>query len=495
MPYDYDLVVIGSGPAGEKGAAQAAYFGKRVALVERQSAPGGAAVHTGTLPSKTMRETALFLSGHRQAALYGIKVSLDKDRAVPRLMSSKDHVIGSEVDRIHWNLDRHRVDCLHGEARLADPHTVEIAEGGVTRRVTAEFVLLATGSTPFHPPELPFDDPDVDDSDSILRMDRLPDSMAVIGGGVIGCEYASMFAALGCKVTLIEPRNELLSFLDADMSEALRLALIGNGIDVRLGTGAGKVQRVGEYLVVQLTYASPEHIGRGPAFKMPEGNVGAPKGELAVEKILFAAGRNGATAGLGLEAVGVKLGKRAYVEVDKDYRTAVPSIYAAGDVIGFPALASTSMEQARVAVCHAFGFTYKRQVSELLPYGIYTIPELSCVGLSEEDAKARGEDVVVGRGFYKHNARGLIIGDSDGLVKLVFQRATHKLIGAHCIGDRATELVHLGQSLIMLGGTVETLIEMVFNYPTLSECYKYAAYDALGTLAKPTHTPDEADGS
>ena len=495
MPYDYDLVVIGSGPAGEKGAAQAAYFGKRVALVERKPSPGGAAVHTGTLPSKTMRETALFLSGHRQAALYGINVSLDKSRAVPRLMSSKDHVIGSEVDRIHWNLDRHHVHCLHGAARIADAHTVEIVESGRVRLVTAEFILVATGSTPFHPPDIPFDDPDVDDSDSILRMDRLPASLAVIGGGVIGCEYASMFAALGCKVTLIEPRNELLSFLDADMSEALRVALVGTGIDVRLQTGAGKVQRVGDYIVVGLTYANADHIGRGPAFKMQEGKAGDPKGEIAVEKLLFAAGRSGATAGLGLEAVGVKLGKRAYVEVDKDYRTNVPSIYAAGDVIGFPALASTSMEQARVAVCHAFGFTYKRQVSELLPYGIYTIPELSCVGLSEEDAKARGLDVVVGKALYKHNARGLIIGDRDGMVKLVFERASHKLIGAHCIGDRATELVHLGQSLIMLGGTIETLIEMVFNYPTLSECYKYAAYDALGCLDKPGHKTDEADGS
>ena len=487
MAYDYDLVVIGSGPAGEKGAAQAAYFGKRVAVIERAPAPGGAAVHTGTLPSKTLRETALYLSGHRQAELYGVKVSLDKERAVPRLMSSKDHVVKCEVDRIHWNLDRHHVDYLHGAARLVDPHTVEMTvDGAAPRRITAEFILVATGSTPHRPSEIPFDDPDVDDSDSILRMDRLPESLAIIGAGVIGCEYASMFAALGVKVTLIEPRNELLSFLDADMSEALRVAMVNNGIDVRLQTGAGKVQRVGDYIVVNLTYASAEHIGRGPAFKLPEGNAGAPKGEIAVEKLLFAAGRSGNTSGLGLEALGMKLGKRGYIEVDKDYRTSVPSIYATGDVIGFPALASTSMEQARVAVCHAFAFGYKHQVSDLLPYGIYTIPEVSCVGLSEEDAVARSIDVVPGKAFYKHNARGRIIGDLGGMVKLVFERATRKLIGAHCIGDRATELVHIGQSIIMLGGTVDTLIAMVFNYPTLSECYKYAAYDALGKLAKDT---------
>jgi NAD(P) transhydrogenase len=496
VSYDYDLVVIGSGPAGEKGAAQAAYFGKRVAVIEKAPAPGGAAVHTGTVPSKTLRETALFLSGHRQAELYGIRVSLDRSRAVPKLMSRKEKVIACEVERIHWNLDRHKVDYLHGAARLVDPHTVELATtGDGTRRVTGEFILVATGSVPFNPPNIPFDDPDVDDSDTILDVDRLPDSMAVIGAGVIGCEYASMFAALGVKVTLVEPRNELLSFLDADMSEALRVAMIGNGIDVRLETGAGEIKRVGGYITVQLTYASPEHIGRGPAFKMPEGKAGAAKGELAVEKLLFAAGRSGATAGLDLEGAGVKLGKRGYIEVDADYRTAVPSIYAAGDVIGFPALASTSMEQARVAVCHAFGFTYKRQVSELLPYGIYTIPEVSCVGLSEEDAIARGKSVVVGKALYKHNARGRIFGDEDGMVKLVFEKGSHALLGAHCIGDRATELVHIGQAIIMLGGRVETLIEMVFNYPTLSECYKYAAYDALGKLAQQGHQTEEADGS
>jgi NAD(P) transhydrogenase len=474
VAYDYDLVVIGSGPAGEKGAAQAAYFGKRVAVVERAPAPGGAAVHTGTLPSKTLRETALFLSGHRAAELYGITVTLDKAKAVPRLMSSKDHVVAAEVDRIHWNLDRHKVEYLRGKASLADGHTVDIeGPAGEARRVTAEFILIATGSTPFQPPEIPFDDPDVDDSDSILRMDRLPESLGVIGAGVIGCEYACMFAALGCKVTLMEPRGELLSFLDADMSEALRVAMIESGIDVKLFTMATNVRRVGDYIVVDLNPAAGS--------KAPE--AACPK-ELAVEKLLFAAGRSGNTAGLGLEAAGVKLGKRGYVEVDKDYRTSAPSIYAAGDVIGFPALASTSMEQARVAACHAFGFTYKRTVSELLPYGIYTIPEVSCVGVSEEDAKARGTDVFVGKALYKHNARGRIIGDLGGMVKLVFERATRKLIGAHCIGDRATEIVHIGQTMVMLGGTVDTLIEMVFNYPTLSECYKYAAYDALGQLMK-----------
>jgi NAD(P) transhydrogenase len=294
-------------------------------------------------------------------------------------------------------------------------------------------------------------------------LDRLPTALTVIGAGVIGCEYASMFAALDVKVTLIEPRGELLSFLDADISEALRVALIAGGVDVRLNTSAGDVKREGDFITTKLSTGET----------------------LKADRLLFAAGRSGATATLGCEVAGVKVGKRGSIEVDHDYRTSVPSIYAAGDVIGFPALASTSMEQARVAVCHAFGWTYKRQVSELLPYGIYTIPECSCVGLSEEDAKARAVDTVVGKALYKHNARGRIIGDTEGIVKLVFERQSRKLVGAHCIGDRATELVHIGQSIIMLGGTVDTLIEMVFNYPTLAECYKYAAYDALARFSPP----------
>lgn len=458
MSYDFDLVVIGSGPAGEKGAAQAAYFGKRVAVIEREPKPGGAAVHTGTLPSKTLRETALFLSGHKTGELYGISVSLDRTRAVPRLLSRKDAVIHQEVTRIETNLERHDVTYLRGSARFVAPHAVEIHGPEGARIVTGEAILIATGSVPFQPSNIPFADPDVDDSDSILQIDRMPTSLTVMGGGVIGCEYASMFAAMGVRVVLIEPRDELLSFLDMEMSEALRVALIRLGVDVRLKTSGTDVRRDGDHIVTQLSTGD----------------------RVATDKFLFAAGRSGATATLNVEAIGVKLGKRGYVEVDHCYRTSVPSIFAAGDVIGFPALASTSMEQARVAVCAAFGFDYKKGVSELLPYGIYTIPEVSCVGLSEEDAKAKGIDVVVGRGRYEDNARGKIIGDHDGMVKLVFERATRKLIGANCIGDRATEIVHIGQGLILCGGTVDTLIEMVFNYPTLSECYKYAAYDALG---------------
>lgn len=468
MAHDYDLLVIGSGPAGEKGAAQAAYFGKRVLVIEKELSPGGAAVNTGTLPSKTLRETALFLSGYRQRELYGVNVSVDKKLAVPKLLSRKDTVRRQEVDRIEWNLARHEVDYLRARAKIVDPHTVEAQEATGARRITGEFILVATGSVPYRPSDIPFDDHDIDDSDSILDIDRMPDSLLVMGGGVIGCEYASVFAALGVKVTLVEPRDELLSFLDADISEALRLALLRLRVDIHLKTSVISVKRVGQRIISHLTPS------RAPGEGSREGR------EIATDKFLFAAGRSGCTAGLGLEEVGVKLGKRGSIEVDVDYRTSVPSIYAAGDVIGFPALASTSMEQARVAVCHAFEFAYKRQVSELLPYGIYTIPEVSCVGLSEEDARGKGMSVIVGRALYKYNARGKIIGDDTGLIKLVFDRLTRKLVGTHCMGDRAAELVHIGQAIVLLGGTVDTLIQMVFNYPTLSECYKYAAYDALG---------------
>ncbi|MCC6526371.1 MAG: Si-specific NAD(P)(+) transhydrogenase, partial [Polyangiaceae bacterium] len=460
---DFDLLVIGSGPAGEKGAAQAAYFDKRVAVIEKAAEPGGAGVHTGTLPSKTLREAALFLSGYRQRELYGVSVSVDPVLAVPKLLSRKNTVRGQEVERVRWNLGRHKVTYVHGSARLVDAHTVEVSsEREAPRRMSAEFILLAPGSVPHHPDHIPFSDPDVDDSDTILRIDRMPSRLLVVGGGVIGCEYASMFAALGVKVTLVEPRTELLAFLDADMSAALGRAFVAAGMDLRLGACVKSVRRYGEHLEVTLESGDT----------------------VACDKLLYAAGRSGATAGLGLEEVGVELGKRGVVVVDEAFRTRVPSIYAAGDVIGFPALASTSMDQARVAVCHAFGFGYKRQVSALLPYGIYTIPEISCVGWSEEDARAAGMDVVCGSALYRHNARAKILGDPDGLVKLVFERATRKLVGAHVLGDRATELVHIGQAVIALGGTVDTLIEMVFNYPTLAECFKYAAYDALGRFAR-----------
>jgi len=456
----YDLVVLGGGPASERGAAQAAYFGKRVAIVERQPTPGGAAVHTGTLPSKTLRETALFLSGYRQRALYGVKVDVDPDLTVARLLERKDAVRDLETERILGNLGRHGIELIHGEGRLADPHTVEVVTAEGLERLRCDVVLIATGSSPHRPAGIPYEDPDVHDADGILRIQRLPHSLVVIGGGVVGCEYACTLAALGVQVHLVDGRPGLLPFLDREMGERLAAAMEGLGITLHLERRHERVERGPEGLVCTLTSGET----------------------LVVDSALIAAGRHGNTEGLGLEKTGVEVDARRYVVVDGDYRTAVPSVYAAGDVIGFPALASVSMEQARVAVCHAFGFTYKREVSRLLPYGIFTIPEVSCVGLGEEEAARRGLDVVVGRAFFRDNVRGQIVGDSDGMVKLVFDKSSRKLVGCHCIGERASELVHIGQAVIALDGPVEVFIQMVFNHPTLGETFKYAAYDALARL-------------
>jgi NAD(P) transhydrogenase len=465
----YDLVVIGGGPAGERGAAQAAYFGKRVAIVERRPDPGGAAVHTGTLPSKTLRETGLFLSGYRQRDLYGVRVDVEPDMAVARLLARKEAVAKLEIERISRNLRRHGVDLVRGTGRLTDGHdVVEVATSGGVRPLRAEVVLIATGSSPYRPPGIPYDDPDVHDADTILAIERLPRSLTVIGGGVIGCEYACMFAALGSEVHLIDPRPRLLPFLDAEIVDRLASSMSTLGVSLHLSSRFAAVERADAGLTTSLQ-------GDGDA--------------IVTAAVLVAAGRVGNTRDLGLADVGIELSDRGYVVVDEDFRTAVANVYAAGDVIGFPGLASVSMDQARVAVCHAFGFTYKRQLADLLPYGVYTIPEVSCVGLSEEEAARRGEDVVVGRASFADNVRGQVVGDRDGMVKLLFDRPTRRLVGCHCIGERASELVHVGQAVITLGGTVDTFIEMVFNHPTLGEAFKYAAYDALGAFGPARATP------
>jgi NAD(P) transhydrogenase len=457
----FDLVVIGGGAAGEKGAARAAYFGKRVAVVERRDEPGGATVHTGTLPSKTLREAALFLSGYRQRDLYGVSVEVDRRLEVAKLIERKDAVRELETGRMLANLARHRIELVHGTARLVDAATVDVGgRGGGRRRLTTDVLLIATGSSPFRPPGIDFADPDVHDSDSILEIDHLPASLAILGGGVIGCEYAAMFAVLGSDVHLVERRVPLLPFLDAEIVERMTGGMRDLGVTFHLGERADAVARRDGALVSTL----------------PSG------GTVRTEKVLVTAGRTGNTAELGLEEVGVDTDDRGRILVDDAFRTSVPNVFAAGDVIGAPALASTSMEQARVAVSHAFGFDHDRYDATALPYGVYTIPEVSSVGLSEGDARERGIDAVVGRALFRDNARGAIIGDRDGMTKLVFDRATRRLIGCHCIGGRACELVHLGHSVMQLDGTIDTFIDMVFNYPSLSETFKYAAYDALAHL-------------
>jgi NAD(P) transhydrogenase len=463
----FDLVVIGAGPAGEKAAAQAAYFKKRVAVIEREVEPGGAAVHTGTLPSKTLRETALYLSGHRARALYGVAVELDAQATVPRLMSRKNAIAAAEARSFRHNFERHNVSYFHGRGQLVDDHTVLITSRDDDRRIHGDFILIATGSKPHRPADIDFADDFIHDSDEVLHINSLPTSLTILGGGVIGCEYASMFAALGVAVTLVDARSEILPFLDLEIVARLKAAMVSSGIRLIQGQRWGAVQR----------------CAGGVETSLGDGS------KIVTEQLLFAAGRTGATQGLGLSSVGVEPDSRGYLQVDAQFRTKVPHILAAGDVIGFPALASVSMEQGRVAVCHAFGFSYKKSVAETMPYGIYTIPECSSFGETEESCQEKKIPYVSGRALYEHNARGKITGDSDGITKLIVHRESRKIIGVHVIGERASELVHIGQIAIHLGGTVDLFIDMVFNYPTLSDSYKYAAYECLAALAPPVTAP------
>jgi NAD(P) transhydrogenase len=459
----FDLIVIGSGPAGEKGAAQAAYFGKKVALIEKSSNLGGAAANTGTLPSKTLRETALFLSGFRQRELFGLDACLRERASVQDFLRRERHVKETERQRIAGNLGRHKVQLFNGTARFIDPHTVAVGEETV---LTGEFVLIATGSRPYHPPAFPFGERDLFDSDTILDLDRIPASMLIAGGGVIGCEYACMFATLGIKITLVEAREQLLSFLDAEVSRVLKERMIALGIEFRMPD-------------------SVLDVGRDDEGEQRGWRVALDSGEsIVAETVLIASGRSGNTAELDLEKAGLRAGSRGQLCVNEHFQTEVEHIYAAGDVIGFPSLASASMEQARLAMCHAFGLDYKSAMAPILPYGIYTIPEVSVAGLTEAEAREKGYDPVVGRARFAANARGQIIGESHGFLKLVFDRGQMKLLGVHVLGESASELVHIGLTAMLCGAGAELFIQTCYNYPTLSEAYKYATYDALGRRAR-----------
>jgi NAD(P) transhydrogenase len=454
---EYDLVVIGSGPAGEKGAAQAGYFHKKVAVVERLSMLGGAGANTGTLPSKTLRETSLFLSGFRQRGLYGVDMRLEARTGVRELLFRERAVAQEEQVRVAQNLRSHGADVYQGKGRLLDANTVIVRRPGAEERLTAKVILIATGSTPFHPPLFNFSAPGVYDSDSILLMSEVPHSLVVVGGGVIGCEYACTFAALGIPVTLVEARTPLLSFLDLEMSTRLKARMEGLGVQFRMPATVESVD-------------------------VEEGRVtvGLKGGDsIAAAALLVASGRSANTAGMGLEEAGVKLGERGRVLVNEHYQTSVPHIYAAGDCVGFPALASTSMEQARVAMAHGFSLYPKERIAPVLPYGLYTIPELSMAGETEESCKQSGMDYVVGRAAYATNARGQIIGDGGGFLKLIFRREDLKLLGVHVIGEQASELVHIGLTALLCGAGAQLFIETCYNYPTLSELYKYATYNAM----------------
>jgi NAD(P) transhydrogenase len=456
----FDLIVIGCGPAGEKAGAQAAYFGKRVAVIEGGEHVGGSCINTGTVPSKTLRESALYFSGLRQRGLYGIDYSLKENLTINDFMHHEREVVEMERQRILKNLELHAIELVRGRGSFDDAHTVSVSGADGVRKLRGEVILISTGSKPHRPAEIAFDDVRVFDSDTFLQMDHIPRSLAVIGGGVIGCEYASIFAALDVKVTLVDGRDRLLPFLDGEISERLRVRLSAIGMNFWFNERPAKVQ----------TTAS------GVQLVMKSGKT------LETESALFAAGRRAAVDGLSLEKAGLAVNDHGYISVNENYCTAVPHIYAAGDVIGFPALASTSMEQGRVAVCHAFGFQYKQRVASMLPMGIYTIPEISAAGETEESCKEKKIDYCVGRALYANNARGHIMGDTAGMLKLVFARADKKLLGVSIIGESATELIHVGMMVLDNNGTIDEFIHQVFNYPTLSEAYKYAAYEGLGNL-------------
>lgn len=462
IPYgvaDYDLVVIGSGPAGEKGAAQAAFFGKRVALVEREPHLGGSAVNTGTIPSKTLRETALYFSGLRQRGLYGIDYSLKEGLTVQDFMHRELVVVNRQRHIIERNLERHNIEVVWGTGTIVDPHTVRVQTNvGETRDIDSRFILIATGSAPYHPPEVPFDHELIYDSDSILNMKFIPKSMAIIGGGVIGCEYASIFTALGVQVTLVDSRGRLLPVVDHEIAGQLQTQLAELGLRFMFNNRVVKSE-----------------IGQGRVqLQLKNG------AQLQCDIALFAAGRQSNIQGLGLEALKVSLGERGLIRVNEHYQTNIPNIYAAGDVIGFPALASTSMEQARVAMVHAFKLHYKEQVSSVLPYAIYTIPEIAMAGLTEDECIAKNIPYLVGRAYYDHNPRGQIIGETNGMLKLVFSPNDKKLLGVHHIGEMSAELVHIGAHVLAGGHSIDEFIRAVYNYPTLADAYKYAAYDGLG---------------
>ena len=460
-PARYDLVVIGCGPAGEKAAAQAAYFGKKVAVIDRTT-PGGACVHTGTLPSKSLRESALAMVRLKNLGLRGMTCTLAEDVRVDELLAHKDQVCKAEVERIYRNMARHNVPILVGEGEVVTPELVRVHHaGGDTTELPTDMILVATGTAPHRPADLPFEHLNVWDSDEVVNMDSIPRSLLVYGAGVIGCEYATMFAALGVNVELLEPRGAVLPFVDTDITKELLAAFADLGITVHLN----------------FKYDKAEVSDQGVALHCGERVVRA-------DRLLYAAGRNGNIQGLGLEKLGVNVSSRGLVMVNEHYHTGVGRIYAAGDIIGFPALASTSMDQGRVSVCHAFGFDYKQQLGRWLPYGIYTIPECSLVGATEQELEQAGTPCEVGRAAYGGNARAQLVGADRGLVKLVFDPTTKKLLGVHIVGERASELVHIGMTVLQNSGTIDTFIDAVYNYPTLSELFKYAAYDGLQRLAR-----------
>ena len=466
----YDVVVIGSGPAGERGATRAAYYGKNVAIVEKEAVPGGASANTGTIPSKALRETAVAIAQARGRAAFGVEFKLSGEVTVPQLMGRRDVVTAHEHQRIRSNLTSLSIDQFRGTASFLAPNRILVTppdRGQI--ELEADVVLLATGTRPAHPSTIPFDHQSIYDSDSILMLDRLPRSLAVMGAGVAGSEYASIFQALGVHVTLVDSRDRIMPFLDAELSRSLESLMESQGMVILHSTRAVRVEPGGRDVLVHLNDGS----------------------RIVAEKVLVAAGRVGNVESLNLEAAGLQADEKGLLKVNAHYQTSVPHVYAAGDLIGFPGLASTSMEQARVAMTHACSGGETRRFPELLPVGIYTVPELSSVGDSEEALRTKRVPYVVGRAQLADNARANLVGEPVGFLKLLASTEEGKILGVHCVGAHASELVHLGAAVMAFGGTLDYFTDAVFNYPTLGDAYKYAAYDAVAKLQNRSWRPLE----
>jgi len=461
----HDLVVIGSGPSGQRAAIQAAKLGKRVAVIERRRVVGGVCVNTGTIPSKTFREAVLHLSGFRERGIYGISYTVKQDIQIEDLLFRVEHVIRSEIDVIRNQLARNRIELIEATASFVDAHHLALDDGsGDERIIQTSHIVIACGTNATRDSHIMFDGQQIMVSDDILQLKTIPSSMIVIGAGVIGVEYATMFAALGVRVTIVDKRPTLLPFLDPEISAALTYIAQQNRVTMRLGEEVARVAVVeGARSPVEVTLKSGK--------------------TLHAETALYAIGRTGATADLKLEQAGIALDNRGRIEVNQHFQTSVPTIYAVGDVIGYPSLASTSLEQGRAAARHAFGERDDEAHGiGLFPYGIYTVPEISTIGSNEDELTAAGTPYEIGKANFREIARGQIIGDQTGMLKLIFQPDTRKILGVHILGEGATELIHVGQAVMALGGTIDYLADAVFNYPTLAECYKNAALDGINRM-------------
>ncbi|TMQ50166.1 MAG: Si-specific NAD(P)(+) transhydrogenase [Candidatus Eisenbacteria bacterium] len=455
---DFDMVVIGSGPSGQRAAVQAAKLGKQVAVVERYEL-GGVSINGGTIPSKTLREAVIDLSGLRQRSLYGDSFRVKAEISAQDLLMRTGLIMQREREVVRSQLLRNHVHLVEGAARFEGPHELVVDGRDATHRLQARYVVIAVGSTPGIPPGIEVDHRAVLTSDDILSLETLPRSLTVVGAGIIGVEYATIFAALGIEVVLLDKRPSLLEMVDAELVDALTYQARALGVTLRLGEEVERLEPGAAQTVVRLK--------SGKRF--------------VTEMVLISAGRVGATTGLGLDRAGVATDERGRIGVNEHYQTSVPHIYAVGDVIGFPALASTSMEQGRLAACHAFGIP-ATSVPALFPFGIYAIPEVAWVGSTEADLTSKGAPFETGVARYREIARGQILGDSDGMLKLIFRLDTGELLGVWVLGTHAAELVHIGQAVMALGGTLDYFITNVFNYPTLAECYKVAALDGYNKV-------------